>query len=78
MHFNSSTVRATFAEERFEVGLPWKKDHPPLVDNYKQAYQRLEFTERKLTKEPMKVKLYCEAVKQYIDDGHARLLEEDD
>jgi len=73
--FNST---CKFDGERYEVGLPWKKDHPPLVDNYKQAYQRLEFTERKLTKEPKKAKLYCEAVKQYIDDGHARLLEEDD
>lgn len=64
--FNST---CKFDGERYEVGLPWKKDHPPLVDNYKQAYPRLEFTERKLTKEPKKAKLYCEAVKQYIDDG---------
>ena len=50
--------------ERYEVGLPWKTGHPPLVDNYKQAYQRLVSMERKLTKDPKKAKLYCEAVKQ--------------
>ena len=36
--FNSS---CRFDGERYEVGLPWKKDYPPLVDNYGQAFQRL-------------------------------------
>ena len=43
--FNSS---CRFDGERYEVGLPWKKDHPPLVDNCGKAYQRLISTERRL------------------------------
>ena len=66
--FNSS---CKFQGERYEVGFPWKKDHPSLADTYKQAYRRMESTERKLAKDSKKAKLYCEALKQYTDDGHA-------
>lgn len=73
--FNSS---CHFNGDRYEVGIPWKKDHPPLVDNYQQAYQRLVSTERGLTKNPEKARMYCQAVKQYIDDGHARAIDEEE
>lgn len=73
--FNSS---CHFDNDRYEVGLPWKKDHPPLIANYEQAYQRLVSTERNLAKKPEKARMYCEAVKQYIDDGHARAIDEED
>lgn len=32
--FNSS---CRFNGDRYEVGIPWKKDHSPLFDNYQQA-----------------------------------------
>ncbi|KAL9978335.1 hypothetical protein ACROYT_G015836 [Oculina patagonica] len=67
-----------FDGERNEVGLPWKRDHPHLVDNYEQAYQRLVSIERSLVKNPVKTRMYCEAVKQYIDDGHTRAIDEED
>ena len=73
--FNNS---CRFDGERYEVGLPWKKDHPPLVDNYGQAYQRLVSTERRLAKDSGKARMYCEAVSQYIEDGHARPIDEED
>ena len=73
--FNSS---CGFDGERYEVGLPWKKDHPPLVDNYGQAYQRLVSTERRLARDSEKARMYCEAVRQYIEDGHARAIDEKD
>ncbi|XP_068739647.1 uncharacterized protein [Montipora capricornis] len=73
--FNSS---CNFDGDRYEVGLPWKKDHPPLVDNYQQSYLRLISIERNLVKHPEKNKMYCEAVNQYINDGHARAIVKED
>ncbi|XP_015775674.1 PREDICTED: uncharacterized protein LOC107353801 [Acropora digitifera] len=73
--FNSS---CNFNGDRYEVGLPWKKDHPPLVDNYQQAYQRLISIERNLIKHVEKKRMYCDAVNQYIDDGHARAIVKED
>ena len=69
--FNSS---CNFDGDRYEVGLPWKKDHPPLVDNYQQADKRLVSIERNLSKHPEKKRMYCEAVNRYIDDDHARAI----
>ena len=73
--FNSP---CNFDGNRYEVGLPWKKDHPPLVDNYQQAYQRLISIERNLIKHVEKKRLYCEAVNQYNNDGHARAIVKED
>ena len=73
--FNSS---CNFDGNRYEVGLPWKKSHPLLVDNYQQAYQRLVSIERNLSKHPEKKRMYCEAVDRYIDDGHARAIDKED
>ena len=66
-----------FDGDRCKVGLRWKKDHPPLVDNYRQAIQRLVSIERNLSKHSEKRK-YCEAVNQYIEDGHARAIDKED
>ena len=41
-------LTGTFDVERSTVGLPLKKNHPPLVDNYNQAVQRLVAVERNL------------------------------
>ena len=74
---NQINSSCRFDGERYEVGLPWKKDHPPLVDNYGQAYQTLVSTERRLAKDSEKAKMYYEAVSQYIEDGHARPIDEE-
>ena len=55
---NQFSSSCRFDGERYEVGLPWKKDHPPLVDNYGQAYQRLFSTERRLAKDSKKARMY--------------------
>ena len=73
--FNSS---CNFDGDRYEVGLPCKKDHPPLADNYQQAYQRLISIERNLSKHPEKKRMYCEAVNRYIDDDHTRAIDKED
>ena len=31
----------TFSGERYQVSLPWKPDHPPLLDNYELLLKRL-------------------------------------
>ena len=63
---------------RYTVGLPWKNDHPPLVDNFDQALKRLKSVERSLKKDPKKAQVYQQAVKQLVDDDHARLIDEED
>ena len=73
--FNSS---CRFDGERYEVGLSWKENRPPIVDNYGQGYQRLVSTERRLAKNSEKARMYCETVRKYIQDGHARPIDEED
>ncbi|KAI5738661.1 hypothetical protein M8J77_009685 [Diaphorina citri] len=43
-------------DNRFEVDLPWIKDHPPLSDNYELSKKRLESTIKKLKG----ISLFCE------------------
>ena len=69
--FNQFNSSCNFNGDRYEVGLPQKKDHPPLVDNYQQAYQSL-------IKHVEKKRMYCDAVNQYVDDGHARAIVKED
>ena len=75
---NQFNCSCRFDGERYEVGLAWKKDHPPLAENYGHAYQRLVSTERGLAKDSEKARMYCEEVSQYIEDGHARPIDEED
>ena len=56
--FDSS---CNFDGDRYEVGLPWRKDHPPSVDYYQQAYQRLVSMKRNISKNKEKKRMYCEA-----------------
>ncbi|XP_067047748.1 uncharacterized protein [Acropora muricata] len=46
-----------FDGKNYEVRLPWKRDHPKLENNYAQAVKRLESIERKLKRDPEKLKL---------------------
>ena len=39
-----------FVCERYEVALPWRKDHPELKNNYNQAFKRLLSVENQLKK----------------------------
>lgn len=49
-----------------------------LLDNYGQTCQRLVSTDRSLVTNSEKVRRYCKAVSQYIEDGHARPIDEED
>ena len=40
--------------ERYTVGLPWKRNPPPLANNYHQAFRRLVSVEESLKRNPKK------------------------
>ena len=65
-------------ECRYEVGLPWKSNHPPLKDNYEDAFKRLRSVEHSLSRNPEKKRMYCEAMKKYFAEGHARVVKEEE
>ena len=60
-----------FDGERYEVALPWRKDHPELKDNYNQAFKRLLSVEHQLKKNEDKASSYSQAINQYVQDGYA-------
>ena len=62
----------SFDGERYEVGLPWKRDHPELASNYQQALRRMLKVESALHEDERKEKMYKKAMQQYFKDGHAR------
>ena len=62
--------------ERDEIPLLWKEDHPKLLDNKELALQRLYSLEKKLQKSPELEKKYSNAIKEYIDKGYAIKLSE--
>ena len=64
-----------FDGERYEVALPWRKDHPELTNNYKQALKRLQSVENQLRKSEEKASLYSQAINQYVQDGYAEEVE---
>ncbi|CAB3996295.1 Hypothetical predicted protein [Paramuricea clavata] len=51
--FESSCVKL---DERYVIGLPWKKDSAHLPNNYSLAKRRLESSEKNLAKNPNKAK----------------------
>ncbi|MEO0404760.1 MAG: hypothetical protein AAF193_07815, partial [Bacteroidota bacterium] len=67
-----------FEGSRYEVGLPWKSNAPTLLPNYQQALKRLRRNEEKLSQDQRKQTMYKEAMHQYLKDGHAREITEED
>ena len=49
----------------------------PSVDNRQQAMQRLVLREKKLEKNPETAKSYCQAMNQYVIDGHSKEITKD-
>ena len=60
--------------DRYETGLLWGEEEPVFPSNWKQAYHRLESTERKLKKQPELATKYKSIIEGYVADGHARKL----
>ena len=57
---------------RYEVAIPWKKDHGPIISNYQMATKSLECTERKLAKNQCSSKDYEKIIHEYMAKGYIR------
>ncbi|KRZ48027.1 hypothetical protein T02_431 [Trichinella nativa] len=57
-----------FDGERYEVQLPWSNEESQLPNNYKQALDRLIQTEQSLRRNPTKVQLYNNGMKEYLEN----------
>ena len=72
---DSATKRAG---GRYETGLLWRHDGVQLPDNREAAVNRLKAVERRLTRDPELCQSYCDAVKNYVTQGHASKVNEDE
>ncbi|XP_067665015.1 uncharacterized protein [Haliotis asinina] len=63
---------------RYEIGLPWKRDPQELPNNYSMAEKRLYSLERGLLKNEAKASLYSKAISEYVEKGFAVCLEDKD
>ena len=64
--------------DRYVIGLPWKKDKMLLPDNRSLAETRLCSLERSLSKHPEKARMYNETINQYVDNNWAIPLNQED
>ena len=62
---------AVLKNQRYEIPLLWKEDHPKLANNKELALQRLYSLEKKFQKSPELEEKYRNAIKEYIDKGYA-------
>ena len=67
----------SFDGERYEVHIPWKKDHPVLKNNYNQAVRRLISVENRLKRHNTKAEDYKRAISQYVKEGFAEEITSD-
>ncbi|XP_066916601.1 uncharacterized protein [Clytia hemisphaerica] len=61
-------------DNRMEVDLLWKEDHPTMPFNRDYAMQRLNSLEKRLAKDTTLARMYDTAIREFIDLGHARIL----
>ena len=60
-----------FKSGRYEVGIPWKRGEPYLVNNYEMAFNRLKTQERSLLRKgPEIAETYGEIIKDYVRKGY--------
>ena len=61
----------SFDGQRYQVSIPWKRDHSELKDNYHQAVQRLKGIENNLKRDGIKQQDYSEAITHYVRERFA-------
>ena len=60
------TETSRFKNDRYEIGIPWKRGEPHLVNNYEMALKRLKTQEQSLLrKSPEIAQAYDEIIKDY-------------
>ena len=74
---NKANQSLSFMEGRYEIGIPWRGDGPTLPDNKRAALARLGSLERNLKKSPSMAEKYKEKMKENLEKGYVRLVEED-
>ena len=60
---------ATFKNQRYEVGLPWKEAHDPLPENRSLSQRRLQSLLKRLSLKPELLKEYDRVIKDQLDKG---------
>ena len=72
---NEPSVYETFKSEvkrmddRYEVCLPFKGEHPPLPDNYESSKRRLSALVHRLQQKPDVLKRYDDVIKDQLESG---------
>lgn len=64
--------------DRYETGLIWRAEDVELPNNYGMALRRLETTERGLRRAPEKAAAYQKTMQEYIEEGYARKLSDEE
>ena len=67
-----------FDDERFEVGLLWKRRDPYLANIYSSALSQMKSLEYRLETKPYLKKLYQDSVKIDFENGFVRILKQEE
>jgi hypothetical protein len=59
-----------YTGSRYEIGIPWKEDHPILPNNRSMAERRFFSLEKSLNKKPKVAERYNEVMQSNIDKGY--------
>ncbi len=63
---------------KYQVVIPWKNNEPTLFNNHDMAFQRLQNTDKTLTKNVELEGIYSDIIDQYIQKGYIRKVEEEE
>ena len=61
-----------FQNDRYQVGIPWKKEPPDLPNNRKMEVKRLVTTEKHLLKKLDVAEANSKSINQYMEKGYIR------
>ena len=67
-----------FQNDRYQVGIPWKKELPDLPNNHEMAVKRLMSTENHLMRKPDVAEAYSKSISQYMEKRYIRKVSPDE